>query len=132
MNSTKIKTYSSYRRYCKVILCVVACPSLRWHFYLKQTLFTVGKKKKIFNLISHRKRPCNLQLTCLLSIEKKIQTLNLNSKVGMRSSELGHQYQVGTTLDHENCHFWFHISFFFFYLFLFSEPSDEDINLLNL
>lgn len=36
---------------------------------------------------------------------KKIQTLYLNSKVGMRSSELGHQYQVGTTLDHENCHF---------------------------
>lgn len=63
------------------------------------------KKIKIFNLISHGKRPCNLQLTCLLSIEKKIQTLNLNSKVGMRSSELGHQYQVGTTLDHENCHF---------------------------
>lgn len=63
------------------------------------------QKKKIFNLISHGKRPCNLQLTCLLSIEKKIQTLNLNSKVGMRSSELGHQYQVGTTLDHENCHF---------------------------
>lgn len=71
----------------------------------------------------------NLQLACLLSIEKK-NTYFLNSKVGMWSPELGHlwglyhlgPWKLSTLIQY----------FIFFYLFLFSEPSDEDINLLNL
>lgn len=100
------KDYSSYRRYCKVILCC-GLSLIEMTLLFKTNSIHSRTKKKIFNLISHGKRPCNLQLTCLLSIEKKkIQTLNLNSKVGMRSSELGHyNIRSGTTLDHENCHF---------------------------